>query len=333
MKNCVILFTFLSFITTSFSQDSQKSTQSIDKLFISTSKINMRINNGTSYVGKSGYIYFNSNYVVIYLEDSKKPPSVYKIKYWNKYIDSLQQTITFSFVHFDYIEDENKFFLIYQNKYNDPYPIPQETITFTIPYGGNKSKYKCGISYHTQDETGLAHEPYVEFEGKTSTHRYAEMEIIIEAALAKEKILNKNRLKIGDEYYGGIIVYTDKSGQHGFICTKTDIANSISYNEAIAIADTFRLSNRKWRLPKSFETDYISRLKIAKLGLMKVSEFNSLNYWIFNNSVKGIAAAYAMGKDGGMETFWGADYKGYKADKGDKSNFSSDVGLRLVSTF
>lgn len=319
MKNYHIIFILLLFNYASFSQDHQLPKYPIDKLFISSQKTIISTGPETSVKGKSAYIYFNNSYVVVYFEDTKKPPSVYKIKFWDEHIDSTNQTLTIWYVHFDNLKNEAAAFNSYKIMGGNRIDAPQPDITFgfVIPIGNNKNKYVCDISYNAHQYVS------VNIEGKLNKSRNEEMEKIIEKALAKEKTINNNRLNVGDEYRSGVIIQTNKIGQHGIICTKIDIANSISYKEALSIADTFKLGNRKWRLPNTTEAEYIR--------LLKVGIFKSFNYWIKYPNTEGMV--YQMGTDGGQSAFWGAKYKGYTGEKGVEVDFSRDIGLRLVSEF
>ena len=319
MKYFIFAFILLTICVSSFCQDYPVSKYVIGNFFLSSPKIEVSINHSEEFLkGKSAYIYFNNSYVVVYLEDAKKTPLVYKVRFSNESFDSASQTLQISYVHFDNLVNEEEYFKPFKYGYIYRAP-PEETFVFTIPYGKNKSKYECLISYNTTNEHGEIHDPYVQFEGKKRDDRNAEMEKIIESAVAKEKIINKNRLKVGDEYKGGIIIHTDKNGVHGIICTKTNIADSISCNEAINFANTFKLSNRKWRLPTFIEADYISHLKIAQVGLFKDFVFSNI-IWISDNGGVGMATSMGDKNTSAIDMFFGKDYKG-------------NIGVILVSNF
>lgn len=44
-------------------------------------------------------------------------------------------------------------------------------------------------------------------------------------------------LKVGDFAYGGVVFYIDKSSQHGFVCSKEDLATGILFKDEASITD------------------------------------------------------------------------------------------------
>jgi hypothetical protein len=146
--------------------------------------------------GKGGYIYTNGKYVVLYLEQTKKAPLVYEVKFndlGNKFVgyrlDSIKQNVNVEYAAFESKESEDYYFSQKDNWSRPSFTWPSVSFSFNIPYGQNKRKPSVSVSYAGPQIPGAASSSTIIMieEGRESTDRYNEMEAIISKYLSKKK--------------------------------------------------------------------------------------------------------------------------------------------------
>jgi serine/threonine protein kinase len=111
-----------------------------------------------------------------------------------------------------------------------------------------------------------------------------ETAIIAKKKLKKEKVekekitsvkveQDKNNLKIGQKYQGGIIFSLDVTGKHGKICAEKDLGE-YSWEDAISACDNLSLNGfEDWHLPSFDEIKKLYQLRNV------IGGFNSWYYW------------------------------------------------------
>lgn len=83
-----------------------------------------------------------------------------------------------------------------------------------------------------------------------------------------------NKLKIGDEFQGGIVFYLDGSNEHGMIVSKQDLSATADWNEAVKFCTDYRGGGfDDWYLPA------IDELNLLYLNKDQVGTFTRFSYW------------------------------------------------------
>jgi len=105
---------------------------------------------------------------------------------------------------------------------------------------------------------------------------------VLSAAVAQNpKVVNGEtkgcKLKIGDEYAGGIVFYLYPGADcHGLVCAPNDQAKNIEWSQANALCKSLTLNNYSdWRLPTKYELNQMY-LNLHQAGLCC---FGSNSYW------------------------------------------------------
>ena len=138
---------------------------------------------------------------------------------------------------------------------------------------------------------------------------YTEIKFDIEILLSK---LNGNKTRSAELAEGGIIVYTDEKGEHGLVCSISDLGNA-NWNDAKEQCEVYNEGGfSDWRLPTKDELQLIYLL----LHKRKIGGFASSIFWSSTEFNKSSA--------------WLQDF-----DNGLQDNYSTDNGcnVRAVRAF
>ncbi len=82
--------------------------------------------------------------------------------------------------------------------------------------------------------------------------------------------------RTGELFGGGIIIYTNETGDHGLVCSAEDVGKCVRA-EAQTICDEYNAGTyTDWRLPTKEELLLIYQLLYKKMG---VKNFTAKNYW------------------------------------------------------
>ncbi len=92
--------------------------------------------------------------------------------------------------------------------------------------------------------------------------------------------------RTGELFGGGIIIYTNESGEHGLVCSAEDLGKSI-WGEAKGLCDNYKGgTHTDWRLPTKEELLLIYQLLFKNKG---VKSFASKNYWSSSKNNEDVA--------------------------------------------
>lgn len=119
------------------------------------------------------------------------------------------------------------------------------------------------------------------------------------------------KLKIGDDYAGGIIFYLDSASNacHGLVCAPSDPPVDMPWNDAVALCKSLSLGGyTDWRLPTSNELGEMY-LNLYKSGITK---FPINYYWSSTVDINGFV--YAQYFSGGVRNVHRYVYKSYSFD-------------------
>ena len=113
---------------------------------------------------------------------------------------------------------------------------------------------------------------------------YTEIKFDIEILLSK---LNGNKTRSAELAEGGIIVYTDEKGEHGLVCSISDLGNA-NWNSAKQLCDNYNEAGfSDWRLPTKDELQLIYLL----FHWRQIGDFASGYYW--SSAEYDVSAEYA----------------------------------------
>jgi hypothetical protein len=120
--------------------------------------------------------------------------------------------------------------------------------------------------------------------------------------LSENQYTENKGLRIGQHYAGGIIFYIDKTGQHGLVCSETDLFNSsgysaFTYQEALLRCNQLVLNGfDDWYLPTYDELIQIriNKNSIPGLETKEYSSYWSTTSWINNKGEESKINNYVM---------------------------------------
>lgn len=113
------------------------------------------------------------------------------------------------------------------------------------------------------------------------------------------------KMQIGNENSGGVVIYIDESGQHGIIAAEKDLQGEYSWDNAKYACTTLKLNGYSdWRLPNKSEMRqiFLNRKVIDDLSVKDSTKgFSGGQYWTSTEHQEGSEYAWEQYIDNGKQ--------------------------------